>query len=75
MHARARRVFEVPELTELVFSFVEKQTLVQLLTVSQHFFYCAAPLVWKEVPEVMTLLCFLPGLDLTDFTAIRLKVS
>ncbi|KAF8609084.1 hypothetical protein BDV93DRAFT_551877 [Ceratobasidium sp. AG-I] len=63
MHSPARRVSEVPELIALICDFAEKSSLVKLLTVSQRFFYCIAPLVWKEVPGVANLLALLPPLD------------
>ncbi|KAF8609086.1 hypothetical protein BDV93DRAFT_504533 [Ceratobasidium sp. AG-I] len=72
----AHRVYEVPELLELICSFVEKSTLANLLTVSQQFFHCAAPLVWKEVSGVANVLGLLPPLeqelDLEQFLEVGL---
>ncbi|KAF8605609.1 hypothetical protein BDV93DRAFT_554462 [Ceratobasidium sp. AG-I] len=62
MRTRICRVVELPELVRLICSFAETVHLVKLLTVSHHFFYCAAPLIWREVSGITKLLDLLPDL-------------
>ncbi|KAF8598803.1 hypothetical protein BDV93DRAFT_560958 [Ceratobasidium sp. AG-I] len=68
-------IFELPEIFELICSFVEKTDLVKLLTVSRQFFYCAAPLIWKAVLGVEMLLDLLPRSDVNELMQVEPKVS
>ncbi|KAF8607778.1 hypothetical protein BDV93DRAFT_603555 [Ceratobasidium sp. AG-I] len=66
MYTPTCRVVELPEIVELICIFTEKPYLVKLLTVSRHFFYCAAPLIWRDVAETSILLDLLPALCSDD---------
>ncbi|KAF8598805.1 hypothetical protein BDV93DRAFT_547202 [Ceratobasidium sp. AG-I] len=65
--------FELPEIFDLICSFVEKTDLVMLSTVSRKFFYGAAPLIWKEVLGVEKLLDLLPRSDVNELMQVEPK--
>lgn len=75
VHYPARRVFEVPELVDLICSFVRKRNLTNLLTVSQCVFHCVAPLIWKDVTGVVNIIRLLPKLDIEEVVRIGAKVG
>lgn len=75
MHPPTCRVSEVPELIGLICSFTEKSNLPNLLTVSRRFFYCVAPLIWKDVVGLKKLLDLLPRIDLENIQLDPLGVS
>ncbi|KAF8593170.1 hypothetical protein BDV93DRAFT_549617 [Ceratobasidium sp. AG-I] len=61
MNSYTRRVLEVSELVSLICGYIRLPDLVNLMTMSHHFFYCAAPLVWKDVSGIKGLVNLLPG--------------
>ena len=60
----SRKVFETPELLNLVCSYAEKWTHCSLLRTTKSGFLAAAPFVWEEVDGVINLLNVLPNMKI-----------
>ncbi|KAG9081817.1 hypothetical protein FS749_007363, partial [Ceratobasidium sp. UAMH 11750] len=56
-----QRFFEIPELLNLTFRFLNKQDHCTLLCVSRRTFYSAAPFVWKYLRGVSDLMMLIRG--------------
>ncbi|KAG8702917.1 hypothetical protein FRC08_003167, partial [Ceratobasidium sp. 394] len=62
-----QRFFEIPELLDLTFHFVDQRDRYNLLRVSRSAFYSAAPLVWKSLGRISDLMVLIRG---TRYTTV-----
>ena len=57
----ARRVVLIPELICSIISFLEISDLATWMRVSQDFFQTVGPLIWRDIPNIETLMQLVPG--------------
>jgi hypothetical protein len=64
--AWSSKVFAISEIMSLICRFVDRADRVRLMRVSRLLFYCAIPLVWKEVAGAANVIALLSGLVLEE---------